>query len=73
MKLEEGDVQAAKTLYKRSAEIKPNASSLFNLGVTHYHLSATLFTFALKGLSPFAHRWAPQRNSMKLLLRGKSQ
>ncbi|KAF9447516.1 TPR-like protein [Macrolepiota fuliginosa MF-IS2] len=37
-KLEEGDVQAAKELYKRSAEIKKNASSLFNLGVTHYHL-----------------------------------
>lgn len=38
-KLEEGDVQAAKSLYQRSAEIKRNASSLFNLGVTHYHLS----------------------------------
>lgn len=38
-KLEEGDVQAAKDLYQRSAEIKRNASSLFNLGVTHYHLS----------------------------------
>ncbi|KAG9312948.1 hypothetical protein JVU11DRAFT_6383 [Chiua virens] len=37
-KLEEGDVQAAKELYKRSVEIKRNASSLFNLGVTHYHL-----------------------------------
>ncbi|TFK39406.1 hypothetical protein BDQ12DRAFT_722278 [Crucibulum laeve] len=37
-KLEEGDVQAAKSLYKRSTEIKRNASSLFNLGVTHYHL-----------------------------------
>ncbi|KAF8661326.1 hypothetical protein AX16_001422 [Volvariella volvacea WC 439] len=37
-KLEEGDIQAAKALYKRSAEIKRNASSLFNLGVTHYHL-----------------------------------
>lgn len=38
-KLEEGDVHAAKELYKRSVEIKRNASSLFNLGVTHYHLS----------------------------------
>jgi len=38
-KLEEGDVQAAKNLYKRSVDIKRNASSLFNLGVTHYHLS----------------------------------
>lgn len=39
LKLEEGDIPAAKTLYQRSAEIKRNASSLFNLGVTHYHLS----------------------------------
>ncbi|KAM6496860.1 hypothetical protein JOM56_007333 [Amanita muscaria] len=37
-KLEEGDVGAAKELYKRSVDIKRNASSLFNLGVTHYHL-----------------------------------
>ncbi|KAJ7224469.1 hypothetical protein GGX14DRAFT_351493, partial [Mycena pura] len=37
-KLEEGDVVAAKALYKRSAEIRRNASSLFNLGVTYYHL-----------------------------------
>ncbi|KJA15242.1 hypothetical protein HYPSUDRAFT_48564 [Hypholoma sublateritium FD-334 SS-4] len=37
-KLEEGDVQAAKSLYQRSTEIKRSASSLFNLGVTHYHL-----------------------------------
>ncbi|KAF9221363.1 TPR-like protein [Gyrodon lividus] len=37
-KLEEGDVQGAKELYKRSVEVKRNASSLFNLGVTHYHL-----------------------------------
>ncbi|KAF8582731.1 TPR-like protein, partial [Ramaria rubella] len=37
-KLEEGDVQSAKTLYRRSVEIKRSASSLFNLGVTHYHL-----------------------------------
>lgn len=26
-------------LYKRSVNIKRTASSLFNLGVTHYHLS----------------------------------
>ena len=45
-KLEEGDVQAAKALYKRSVEIKRNASSLFNLGVTHYHLSASPNTYA---------------------------
>ena len=37
-KLEEGDIEAAKGLYKRSVEIKKTASSLFNLGVTHYHL-----------------------------------
>ncbi|PBK99359.1 TPR-like protein [Armillaria gallica] len=37
-KLEEGDLEAAKNLYKRSADIRRNASSLFNLGVTHYHL-----------------------------------
>ncbi|CAK5267533.1 unnamed protein product [Mycena citricolor] len=37
-KLEEGDVHAAKDLYSRSVEIRRNASSLFNLGVTHYHL-----------------------------------
>ncbi|KAF8972653.1 hypothetical protein BDZ97DRAFT_848788 [Flammula alnicola] len=38
LKLEEGDVQGAKSLYQRSNEIKRSASSLFNLGVTHYHL-----------------------------------
>lgn len=38
-KLEEGDIEAAKALYKRSVEIKKTPSSLFNLGVTHYHLS----------------------------------
>ncbi|KAI0272678.1 hypothetical protein BC834DRAFT_817013, partial [Gloeopeniophorella convolvens] len=37
-KLEEGDVEGAKRLYQRSVDIKRNASSLFNLGVTHYHL-----------------------------------
>lgn len=41
-KLEEGDVQAAKSLYQRSVEIKSNPSALFNLGVTHYHLSKLL-------------------------------
>ncbi|KAF7370844.1 TPR-like protein [Mycena sanguinolenta] len=54
LKLEEGDVPAAKELYKRSVEIRRNASSLFNLGVTHYHLKefddaigkSTLFTLA---------------------------
>jgi len=37
-KLEDGDVEGAKFLYQRSVDIKRNASSLFNLGVTHYHL-----------------------------------
>ncbi|KAI6044274.1 hypothetical protein EDC04DRAFT_2890065 [Pisolithus marmoratus] len=37
-KLEENDLQGAKELYRRSVQIKRNASSLFNLGVTHYHL-----------------------------------
>ncbi|KAF9648902.1 TPR-like protein [Thelephora ganbajun] len=37
-KLEEGDIEAAKALYKRSVDIKKTASSLFNLGVTYYHL-----------------------------------
>ncbi|KAI3600395.1 tpr repeat-containing protein [Moniliophthora roreri] len=62
MKLEEGDVQAAKTLYKRSAEIKRDASSLFNLGVTHYHLkefdeaiAAWKESITLQPSSPDAH------------------
>ncbi|TFK74914.1 TPR-like protein [Pluteus cervinus] len=61
-KLEEGDVHAAKELYKRSAEIKRNASSLFNLGVTHYHLkefdeaiAAWKDSIALQPSSPDAH------------------
>ncbi|KAF8899606.1 hypothetical protein CPB84DRAFT_1847628 [Gymnopilus junonius] len=61
-KLEEGDVQGAKSLYKRSVEIKRNASSLFNLGVTHYHLkeyddaiAAWKESIALQPSSPDAH------------------
>ncbi|PPQ63377.1 hypothetical protein CVT24_005642 [Panaeolus cyanescens] len=61
-KLEEGDVQAAKELYKRSSEIKRSASSLFNLGVTHYHLKeyddaikAWKESIALQPSSPDAH------------------
>ncbi|KAJ3515994.1 hypothetical protein NLJ89_g1405 [Agrocybe chaxingu] len=61
-KLEEGDVQGAKALYQRSVEIKRNASSLFNLGVTHYHLkefdeaiSAWKESIALQPSSPDAH------------------
>jgi len=61
-KLEEGDVEAAKSLYERSVEIKRTASSLFNLGVTHYHLkeyddaiSAWKESIALQPSSPDAH------------------
>ncbi|KAF5373326.1 hypothetical protein D9615_007443 [Tricholomella constricta] len=61
-KLEEGDVQGAKLLYQRSAEINRNASSLFNLGVTHYHLKeydeaieAWKESIALQPSSPDAH------------------
>ncbi|KIM82950.1 hypothetical protein PILCRDRAFT_69846 [Piloderma croceum F 1598] len=61
-KLEEGDVQAAKALYKRSVEIRRNASSLFNLGVTHYHLkefdeaiASWKESIALQPTSPDAH------------------
>ncbi|KAI0727462.1 TPR-like protein [Fomitopsis betulina] len=61
-KLEEGDVQAAKDLYQRSVDIKRTASSLFNLGVTHYHLkeydeaiSAWKESIALQPSSADAH------------------
>ncbi|EPS96884.1 hypothetical protein FOMPIDRAFT_1032183 [Fomitopsis schrenkii] len=61
-KLEEGDVQAAKALYQRSVDIKRTASSLFNLGVTHYHLkeydeaiSAWKESIALQPSSADAH------------------
>jgi len=61
-KLEEGDVQAAKSLYQRSVEIKSNASALFNLGVTHYHLkeydeaiAAWKESIVLQPSSPDAH------------------
>ncbi|KAI5454964.1 hypothetical protein NCC49_002240 [Naganishia albida] len=37
--LEEGNVEAARDHYKRSAEIQKSAAALFNLGVTEYHLS----------------------------------
>jgi len=55
-KLEEGDVEGAKKLYQRSVEIKRNASSLFNLGVTHYHLSSYSkpdLIVALRNSTPF--------------------
>jgi len=61
-KLEEGDVQAAKHLYQRSIQIKKNASSLFNYGVTCYHLKefneaieAWKESIALQPSSPDAH------------------
>ncbi|OBZ78276.1 hypothetical protein A0H81_02672 [Grifola frondosa] len=61
-KLEEGDVQAAKALYKRSVDVKRTASALFNLGVTHYHLkefddaiAAWKESIALQPSSPDAH------------------
>jgi len=45
-KLEEGDAEAALALYQRSVNIKRTASSLFNLGVAHYHLKT--FSEAVK-------------------------
>jgi len=62
LKLEEGDVQGAKELYQRSVDIRRSASSLFNLGVTHYHLkefdqaiSAWKESIALQPSSPDTH------------------
>ncbi|KAH8116407.1 TPR-like protein [Phellopilus nigrolimitatus] len=61
-KLEEGDVEGAKSYYKRSVDIKRDAGSLFNLGVTHYHLkefddaiNAWKESIALQPSSPDAH------------------
>ncbi|KAH8071796.1 TPR-like protein [Cristinia sonorae] len=61
-KLEEGDVKAAKALYQRSVEIKRTANTLFNLGVTHYHLKeydeaieAWKESIALQPSSPDSH------------------
>lgn len=34
-----GDVEGALKKYARSVEVHSTASGLFNLGVTHYHLS----------------------------------
>ncbi|KAJ3745476.1 hypothetical protein DFH05DRAFT_1523757 [Lentinula detonsa] len=60
--LEEGDVEGAKRLYARSAEINRNASSLYNLGVTYYHLkdfdaaiASWQESIALQPSSPDAH------------------
>ncbi|GLB41708.1 putative TPR repeat [Lyophyllum shimeji] len=62
VKLEEGDVQGAKKMYRRSAEINRSASALFNLGVTHYHLKeydeaieAWKESISLQPSSPDAH------------------
>ena len=53
-KLEEGDVEGAKKSYQRSVDIKRNASSLFNLGVTHYHLSSySKLIIAISNSTPF--------------------
>lgn len=38
-----GDVEGALSNYSRSVEIHRTASGLFNLGVTHYHLSRSFF------------------------------
>jgi tetratricopeptide (TPR) repeat protein len=46
-KLEEGDVEGARVLYQRSVDVKPNASNLFNLGVTKYHASEFLLIFTV--------------------------
>ncbi|KAF9269505.1 TPR-like protein [Marasmius fiardii PR-910] len=52
-KLKEGDARAAKRFYKRSAEIKRNANSLFNLGITHYQLSTF---WVLASVLRYAHQ-----------------
>ncbi|KAI5121501.1 hypothetical protein M0805_006538 [Coniferiporia weirii] len=61
-KLEEGDVEGAKAYYQRSVDIKRDAGSLFNLGVTHYHLkefddaiNAWKASIELQPSSPDAH------------------
>ena len=41
---------------QRSVDIKRSASSLFNLGVTHYHLSARIPAFSHQCSSPYYHR-----------------
>ncbi len=46
-KLEEGDLQGAKELYKRSVEMRRAASGLFNLGVAQFHLSESASHIAI--------------------------
>ncbi|KAF5355249.1 hypothetical protein D9758_006028 [Tetrapyrgos nigripes] len=60
--LEGGDVSGAKDMYKRSVEIHRNASALYNLGVTFYHLkdfdqaiAAWKESIELQPSSPDAH------------------
>jgi len=60
--LEEGDVDGAKAMYRRSVEIKRTASALFNLGVTYYHskefseaINAWEESIHLQPSSPDAH------------------
>ncbi|KAF8328410.1 uncharacterized protein EI90DRAFT_1571728 [Cantharellus anzutake] len=60
--LEEGDVDGAKAMYKRSVDIKRTASALFNLGVTYYHskeypeaIGAWEESISLQPSSPDAH------------------
>jgi hypothetical protein len=67
-KLEEGDVEGAKILYQRSVDIKRNASSLFNLGVTHYHLSSCSFQIRLSLFETQPHK---KRSLMKRSILGR--
>lgn len=43
-------------MYQRSVDIKRNASSLFNLGVTHYHLSSYSFRIRLSLFESQPHK-----------------
>ena len=55
--------ESAQTLYQRSVDIKRSASGLFNLGVTHYHLSELSSVTALSLVLSY---WGL---SMKVLMR----
>ena len=61
-------MEGAKILYQRSVDIKRNASSLFNLGVTHYHLSS--YSFRIRW-SLFETQPHEKRSLMKLSILGK--
>jgi hypothetical protein len=45
-----GDVEGALGKYSRSVEINRTASGLFNLGVTHYHLSMQFHALCVRVL-----------------------